>query len=83
MISRRDVEVVQRRGLYTKAFAKLIVTLIVTSDRKLREEFGTSLKLELKLAIGVVGQVRCAFSLHRAEEIVPEIAVNSVGGLLA
>ncbi len=58
ILSCKDVEVEQRRGSYATAFAELIANLIVTSDKILREEFGTNLRLDLKLAIGIVGQLR-------------------------
>ena len=73
----------QRRSLYAKAFAELVVSFLMRSDRIFREELTSNLKLVLKLTIGGVGQCRCVFRLHGAEEVVPKLDVgNCVSGCL-
>ena len=58
---------------------ELVVSLVVTSDRILRGRVRTNLKLELKFAVGLVGQCRSAIRLRWAKEIVPKRSTNSVG----
>ncbi len=75
----RDVEVAQRRRLHAKTLAELVVSLIAKSNRVLREEVGTNLKLELKLALGVVGRCRVSVFRRWAFETVPKLSINFVG----